>query len=177
MSCTHVRSVQASSRWIHGPVTDAALAWLWVPIFLVVRLAEGHGDQVSMLMGIAFVISFAHQPLTMGLVYADAAQFKRHRRLYLWTPLVLAALVTLGMAVSLTAVAIVAALWNAEHTLMPRYGLTRIYGRRLGDDLGGLEKPMYISWLVFALSWLPAFVDVRAMSSTLGFGGRNRGGL
>ena len=169
--------MQASSRWIHGPLTDAALAWLWVPIFVAVRLAEGHGDGVATLMGIAFIISFAHQPLTMGLVYGDAVQFQRHRRLYVWTPVVLAALVTLGMTLSLVAVAIVAALWNAEHTLMQRYGLTRIYGRKAGDDLGGLEKPMYISWLVFALLWLPAFVDLPKMSATLGFGGRNRQGL
>jgi hypothetical protein len=56
------------------------LAWLWVPHLLRVRLAEGHGDSVAILMGIAFVISFAHQPLTVGLVYGDSLQFDRHKR-------------------------------------------------------------------------------------------------
>ena len=41
-----------------------------------------------------------------------------------------------------------AGLWNAEHTLMQRYGVMRIYGRKAGDDHGRLEKPMLIVWLV-----------------------------
>ncbi|MEY4371786.1 MAG: hypothetical protein RL219_555 [Actinomycetota bacterium] len=165
------------TQWIHGPLTDAVLAWLWLPIFVVVHLAEGHGDLVPALMAIGFVISFAHQPLTMGLVYGDPVQYRHHRRLYLVTPVVLAVLVTVGMFWSLTAVAIVAALWNAEHTLMQRYGLTRIYGRKAGDDLGRIEKPMYISWLVFALLWLPSFVNLPKMADNLGFGARNKRGL
>ena len=164
-------------RWIHAPRTDAVLAWMWLPLFLIVRACEGHGNLVPTLMGIGFVISFAHQPLTNGLVYGDAEQFRRHRTMYLVAPVLFAVLVTVGMMWSLTAVAIVAALWNAEHTLMQRYGLTRIYGRKAGDDLGGLEKAMYCSWLVFALLWLPSFVDLPAMADNLGFGARNKRGL
>jgi len=43
---------------------------------------------------------------------------------------------------------VLAALWNAEHTLMQRYGVMRIYGRKAGDDHGRLEKPMLIAWLI-----------------------------
>ena len=54
----------------------------------------------------------------------------------------------LGLNVSLTLVALMAGLWNAEHTLMQRYGVMRIYGRKAGDQHGRLEKPMLIVWLV-----------------------------
>lgn len=163
--------------WIHGPFTDGLLAWLWLPVFVAAHALAGHGDAVPIMMGIAFIISFAHQPLTLGLVYGDPVQFANKRRLYLLAPLVFVVAVTVGMVWSFTALAIVAALWNAEHTLMQRYGITRIYGRKLGDDLGRSEKWMYVSWLVFALVWLPAFVDLPGMADRLGFGDRNKRGL
>jgi hypothetical protein len=34
-------------------------------------------------MAVIFVVSFAHQPLTLGLVYGDPVQRAAHRRLYL----------------------------------------------------------------------------------------------
>ena len=37
-------------------------------------------------MGVIFLISFAHQPLTLGLVYGDPAQRDAHRALYRWAP-------------------------------------------------------------------------------------------
>ena len=57
---------------------------------------------------------------------------------------------------SVALVAVVAGLWNAEHTLMQRYGITRIYGRKAGEDDGRLEKAMLVSWLVLALVWTAA---------------------
>ena len=146
-------------------------------MWVLVRSLEGHGNAVPTLMAIGFVVSFAHQPLTLGLVYGDPVQFSRHRLLYLLSPLVFLVAVTVGMMWSLTALAVVAALWNAEHTLMQRYGLTRIYGRKLGDNLGRTEKWMYVSWLLFALMWLPSFVDLPGMADNLGFGDRNKRGL
>lgn len=163
--------------WIHGPFTDGVLAWLWLPVFIAAHGLASHGNAVPVMMGIAFVISFAHQPLTLGLVYGDPVQFANKRRLYLIAPLAFVVAVTIGMMWSLTALAVVAALWNAEHTLMQRYGITRIYGRKLGDTLGRLEKWMYVSWLVFALVWLPAFVNLPRMAYRLGFDERNRRGL
>jgi len=167
----------ARSIWIHGPFTDGLLAWLWLPVFVAAHALASHGDAVPVMMAVAFIISFAHQPLTLGLVYGDPVQFANKRRLYLVAPVAFAAAVTIGMMWSLTALAIVAALWNAEHTLMQRYGITRIYGRKLGDTLGRLEKWMYVSWLVFALFWLPAFVNLPRMAYRLGFDERNRRGL
>ena len=82
----------------------------------------------------------------------DPLQRAAHRKLYQWAPLVAAVAITIGLSVSLTLVGAMAALWNAEHTLMQRYGLMRIYGRKVGDQNGPLEKPMLIVWLIAAVA-------------------------
>jgi len=46
---------------------------------------------------------------------------------------------------------VVGGLWNAEHTLMQRYGLSRIYGRRAGDEQGRVEKAMIVAWFLIPL--------------------------
>jgi hypothetical protein len=160
---THARSL-----WLHGPVADTFLGWCWLPIALVVHAAEPHLVVVQSLVGVIFVVSFAHQPLTLGLVYGDPAQRQAHRRLYTWAPLVAVAAILIGLSVSLTLVALVAGLWNAEHTLMQRYGVLRIYGRKAGDQHGGLEKPMLIVWLVAAIAYIGAFVDLKDLVLKLG---------
>ena len=65
--------------WVHGPAADIALGWCWLPIALVVHAAEPHLTAVQSIMGVIFLISFAHQPLTLGLVYGDPAQRNAHR--------------------------------------------------------------------------------------------------
>ncbi len=149
------------------------LGWCWLPIAAVVHVAEPHVSTVQGMVGIVFLISFAHQPLTMGLVYGDPVQRAAHRRLYLVAPFVAAAAIVIGLNVSLTLVALVAGLWNAEHTLMQRYGVLRIYGRKAGDDHGGLEKPMLVVWLIAALAYVGAFVDLRDLAWKLGVDGTN----
>lgn len=159
--------------WVHGPVADIALGWCWLPIALVVHAAEPHITTVQAIVGVIFLISFAHQPLTLGLVYGDPAQRNAHRALYRWAPWVAFVLIIIGLNFSLTAVALMAGLWNAEHTLMQRYGVMRIYGRKAGDDHGRIEKPMLIVWLVAAISYLGGYVDLQRMVHKLGFGGTN----
>jgi hypothetical protein len=129
---------------------------------------RGSITSTQTVMALVFALSFIHQPITLGLVYGDPAQRRAHRQLYRWTPLVAAAAILIGLNVSLVLVALVAGLWNAEHTLMQRYGLLRIYGRKAGDDHGRLEKPMLITWLVTALLFLAAYVDLRRMAVRLG---------
>jgi hypothetical protein len=138
-----------------------------------VHSAEPHLTAVQSIMGIIFLISFAHQPLTLGLVYGDPAQRNAHRTLYRWAPWVAFALIVVGLNVSLSTVALMAGLWNAEHTLMQRYGVMRIYGRKAGDDHGSLEKPMLIIWLVAGVAYIGGYVDLQRMVHTLGFGGTN----
>ena len=63
---------------------------------------------------------------------------------------------------NLVLLAVIGGLWNAEHTLMQRYGLTRIYGRKGGDDHGRLERAPLDRALVPALAWTAADVDTPA---------------
>jgi len=158
---------------VHGPVADIALGWCWLPIALIVHAAEPHLAAVQSIVGVIFLISFAHQPLTLGLVYGDPAQRNAHRRLYRWAPCVAFTLIVIGLNVSLSLVALMAGLWNAEHTLMQRYGVMRIYGRKAGDDHGRLEKPMLIVWLVAGIAYIGGYVDLQRLVHRLGMGATN----
>jgi hypothetical protein len=159
--------------WVHGPITDIALGFCWLPIAVAVHFAEPHLTTVQGIMGVIFLISFAHQPLTLGLVYGDPAQRNAHRSLYRWAPWVAFALILIGLNVSLTLVALMAGLWNAEHTLMQRYGVMRIYGRKAGDDHGRIEKPMLIIWLIAGIAYIGGYVDLQNLARKLGVGATN----
>ena len=172
-----VRSARTGSAWVHGPLADTLLGWCWLPVALLMHTVESSITRTQGLMAIIFLISFAHQPLTLGLVYGDREQFRAHRRFYMWTPFAAVVLIAIGLNVSLTLVALTAGLWNAEHTLMQRYGVLRIYGRKAGDDHGRLEKPMLITWLVTALLFLGAYVDLPRLARKLGVDGTNRRSL
>ncbi len=169
----------ASTRnvWLHGPLQDTLLGWCFVPVAIVVHIAEPHLTLVQTMVAVIFLVSFAHQPLTLGLVYGDPVQRAAHRRLYTWAPLVAAALIFVGLSISLTLVGLVAGMWNAEHTLMQRYGVLRIYGRKAGDDHGSLEKPMLIVWLVTALAFIGAYVDLEQLVLKLGLDETNARGV
>jgi hypothetical protein len=163
--------------WLHGPLQDTLLGWCFVPVAIVVHFAEPHLTLVQTMVGVIFLVSFAHQPLTLGLVYGDPVQRAAHRRLYLWAPLVAVVLIALGLSISLTLVGLMAGLWNAEHTLMQRYGVLRIYGRKAGDDHGRLEKPMLIVWLVAGLAYIGAYVDLGQLVLKLGLDETNTRGV
>src|SRR4029079_5706473 len=90
-----------------------------------------------------------------------------------WAPWVAFTLIVIGLNVSLSLVALMAGLWNAEHTLMQRYGVMRIYGRKAGDQQGGLEKPMLIVWLVAGIAYIGGYVDLQQLVHKLGMGGTN----
>jgi hypothetical protein len=141
---------------IHGPVRDVALALAWVPFAAVVHGFQSGGPSPTLttVVSAVFVLSFAHQPLTVGLVYGDPSNFALRRTLFTWTPLVMALAVAAVFSVSFTALAVIGALWNAEHTLMQRYGMTRIYGRKVGDADGRWDRALLWSWLVLAVVWI-----------------------
>src|SRR4051812_50215726 len=120
----------------------------------MVHAAEASVSSVQSIVGVIFLISFAHQPLTLGLVYGDPAQRDAHRRLYRWAPWVAFSLIVIGLNVSLSLVALMAGVWNAEHTLMQRYGVIRIYGRKAGDDHGRLEKSMLVGGVVAGIAFI-----------------------
>ena len=167
----------ASSQWLHGPVSDTLLGWCFLPVAIVVHMLGPNLSAVQTVVGLVFLLSFAHQPLTLGLVYGDPVQRAAHRKLYRLAPIVATVAIFIGLSVSLTLVAAVAALWNAEHTLMQRYGLMRIYGRKAGDQNGPLEKPMLIVWLIAALAFIGAYVDLGDLVLRLGLDETNARGV
>jgi len=139
------------ASWIHGPGWDAALALCWVPFAAAAVVVQGNAHLLSWLLSAVLLLSLSHQPITLALVYGDRARLRDHPAIYAVGPIVALGVVSLGLHVSLLMVAVIAGLWNAEHTLMQRYGVTRMYGRKAGDDHGPLEKPMLISWLALAM--------------------------
>jgi len=139
------------ASWLHGPAADAGLALCWVPFAVAVVAVQGHGHALAALLSGVLLLSLSHQPVTLALVYGDSDRFRDHRLVYVLGPVVAVVAVAIGLHVSFVAVAVVAGLWNAEHTLMQRYGICRMYGRKAGDDHGPLEKAMLCSWLTLAM--------------------------
>jgi hypothetical protein len=127
---------------------------VWLPFAFAAHAMSHDVDALAVLLNTTFLISFLHQPLTLPLVYGDPGQYALRRKLYLWSPVVFVIAITLGLWVSFALVALVAGLWNAEHTLMQRFGVTRIYGRKVGQDSGTLERLLLISWLLLAVVWI-----------------------
>ncbi|MGQ0617127.1 MAG: hypothetical protein ACT4PW_09050 [Acidimicrobiia bacterium] len=134
---------------------------------------RGDHRATASVLGAVFLLSFLHQPLTLPLVYGDPEQRAARRRLLRWSPPVFLVAVLAGLHLSFVLVALVAGLWNAEHTLMQRYGITRIYGRKGGDDAGRVEKAMLVSWLVLALVWVGADPATNAIVERLPLGATN----
>jgi hypothetical protein len=165
------------SRWVRGPVSDLAVAASWIPFAALGWIWQGDSDRLTWLFSATLLISFSHQPLTMALVYGDRRNFALRRRIFTWSPLVFAVAVLATRHVSLATLAVVAGLWNAEHTLMQRYGITRIYGRKAGQREGTLEKLLLVSWLVLALVWVAADARTPARAERTGIRGNNARGL
>ena len=89
----------------------------------------------------------------------------------------LAAAVLATQHISLTALAVVAGLWNAEHTLMQRYGIMRIHGRTAGQQNAPLDKALLFSWLALAFVWIAADGRTPGHIAQTGLRGKNRRGL
>jgi hypothetical protein len=164
-------------RWIGRPITDLAIAFCWLPASVLGLLLNDNVHALRTFVGIVFIVSFLHQPLTLGLVYGDGEQFNRRRLMYLITPPIAFAAVLIGRNISLAMVGVIAGAWNIEHTLMQRYGLMRIYGRKGGDEHGRIEKTMLISWLVAVMTWLVTFADLEGLIVHIGMGATNAGGV
>jgi hypothetical protein len=128
------------------------MALCWVPFAVVVLLVQHNGHLLSLTLSAVLLLSLSHQPVTLALVYGDRQRLDAHRVVYALGPLVALGVVLLGLHVSLLLVALAAGLWNAEHTLMQRYGVTRMYGRKAGDERGPAEKAMLFSWLAVAVA-------------------------
>ena len=163
------------ARWIHSASVDTAMAFLWVPfaVLAVVVDPQHLPDTIRAVL----LLSFIHQPITAARVYGDRAQFSLARRIFSFSPLVFIIAVLMLRHFSFAVLAAIAGLWNAEHTLMQRYGITRIYGRKVADDHGRVEKLMLFSWLALALLWTAADRATPGRVEAAGLRGHNREGI
>jgi hypothetical protein len=167
------------AHYVHGPVRDVLLAFAWLPFVLGIRyLAQAEmGEALALAIAATFLLSFAHQPLTVALVYGDKENFRLRKAIFTWSPLVFIVATIITFNVSFTLLAIVGGLWNAQHTLMQRYGITRIYGRKVGQDDGLVEKLVLWSWLVLALVWAAANPNTPHLLDGVEFGSTNEEAL
>ncbi|HVN51795.1 MAG TPA: hypothetical protein VMT43_10205 [Acidimicrobiales bacterium] len=160
-------------RWIHRQAVDVAMALCWIPFAVAAHALEVDGARLTTFVSGVFLLSFAHQPLTLALVYGDREQFELRRAIFAVSPFVFVLAVVVALHVSVLALAIVAGLWNAEHTLMQRYGITRIYGRKAGQKEGRLERALLVSWLVLAVVRVASDPSTPARLRQLDMGGTN----
>lgn len=167
----------APCHWIHDRRTDAVITFLWVPFSLAAAAAYSTPAALGVVVALTLLTSLVHQPLTLGLIYGDPAQFAVARRVFTVFPFVLLGAVIVARSFSLTLVAVIAGLWNAEHTLMQRYGISRIYARKAGETGPARERPMLISWLVFALSFAAADPRTTRLLDRVELGATNEEGV
>jgi hypothetical protein len=170
---------RAEAHFIHGPVRDVLLALAWVPFVVVIRYLAESGMTQALAVGITatFLLSFLHQPLTVALVYGDKENFRLRKAIFTWSPLIFVVATIVTYNVNFLLLAIIAGLWNAQHTLMQRYGITRIYGRKVGQDDGLVEKLLLWSWLILALVWTAANPDTPAKIARVELGSTNEDAL
>ena len=164
----------AETRWICGMPLDVLMTFSWVPFSLLALVSLDQPDVLKSLMFSVFLFSFMHQPLSLLLVYGDHERFELRRRLFIWSPVFFALAIYLALNISPLLLALLAGAWNVEHTLMQRYGITRIYGRMVGQTEGGIELPLYFSWLLLAAAWAAADPLTIDRVASLGIRGANR---
>jgi hypothetical protein len=171
-------SASLQTRWIYGRVPDIAIAWCWVPLYLIAHLMTrqhtAHADRTfCVMMVLVLVVSLLHQPLTLLLVYADAAQFRLHPRLFTWGPCVAVAVVAAIVILKLWVLLIpLVALWQVFHTQQQRYGILRVYSRKSGYGSARLDRtvcfvPLLCATTLLALSNTPRDQMAR-MGASLG---------
>jgi hypothetical protein len=170
--------------WLLGPWFDAiCIAWAWVPFYLFVVFVlgldgswslggrDGNGTEpgLGLAMLVALGVSYVHRHYTFLLVYGDDQTFGERVRAYTVVPaalfLALALIVRLQADLSWVLfglkvrpwmlVLFVTGAWNMWHTLMQRYGITRIYASKAG---GGLQtraharRDLWLMWSAVALT-------------------------
>jgi len=165
------------TRWIRQPGWDALMALSWVPFAALAIVWNGQTDRLEWLVAATLIFSVSHQPLTMPLVYADPHVRQSRPAIFGFTPFVFVALVLIGLQLDPVVIAVVAGVWNAAHTLQQRYGITRIYGRKVGQSDGTIEHRLLWSMLGLALVVAAADSATPDRIASAGLGGRNQKGL
>ena len=165
------------TRWIRRPGWDAVMALSWVPFAALALVWSGQTDRLEWLVAATLLFSVSHQPLTMPLVYADPHVRRSRPAIFGITPFVFIALVLIGLQLDPVIIAVVAGVWNAGHTLQQRYGITRIYGRKVGQSDGTIEHRLL--WTMLGLALVVAAADSATPEriASAGLGARNQKGL
>ena len=158
--------------WLQGPTHDVVMAFAWVPFAATAHLAANNPDHLRWVVSATLIFSFAHQPLSLWLVYGDPRQRHAHRALFTWAPVIAVAAIAAGTAVQPVAVALVAGVWNLAHTIRQRYGISRLYGRLSGIECGGDNRLLW-SWLTMAVLIALATTDLGSIARQVGLGSRN----
>ncbi len=153
------------------------MALSWVPFAALALAWDGRTDRLEWLVAATLLFSVSHQPLTMPLVYADPHVRGSRPALFALTPFVFVALVVVGLRLDPVVIAVVAGVWNAGHTMQQRYGITRIYGRKVGQTDGTIEHRLLWSMLLLALVVAAADAATPGRIASAGLGGRNQKGL
>lgn len=159
-------------RWLRSPSHDIAMAFLWVPFVVAAHAVANDPDRLRWVVSATLLFSFAHQPLTLWLVYGDAAQRRARPRVALLAPFVALLAVSVGTSIRPDVVALVAGVWNVAHTLRQRYGVSRLYGRLAGIDCSGDNRLLW-SWLAVAVAAALAGTNLSEAASQAGLGSRN----
>ena len=163
---------QARAGWLRGPTQDVTMALVWVPFALAAHLAARDPEQLRWLVSATFLFSFAHQPLSLWLVYGDEGQRDAHRALFTWAPLVAVTAVAAGTAAQPAAIALAGGVWNLAHTLRQRYGLSRLYGRLRGFNCSSDNRLLW-AWLSAAVVIGLARTDLAVLARQVGLDQRN----
>ncbi len=161
------------TRWITGQFPDIAMTLSWIPFSLLALAVINNPVWLKLLMFSVFLFSFTHQPLSLFLVYGDKQRFDLRKKLFIWSPLIFCLVIYFAINLSPLVLAILAGAWNIEHTLMQRYGITRIYGRMVGQKEGGCELPLLFAWLTLAVLWSAYDPNTMGRVAALGIRGAN----
>lgn len=162
---------------MHGRRLDLALMFCWVPLAVLAWAVSGDGRSVEILAAATLLVSLAHQPITVAMVYGEPQQFRQRKKLFVMAPVVLSVAIYAGLRISVLLVALIGAAWNTEHTLMQRYGIVRIYRRKGGDSAPGRrDLHLLFSWLAATLAWVIADPRTSDRIESLGLKGVNKRG-
>ncbi len=125
------------------------MVWSWVPFALLGWALAG---TVAAAVAATYAFSYSHQLLTLPLVYGDRDTFRSRVWVFTLAPPVVIAAVAVLWTHAFVALAIIGATWNVVHTLLQRYGLVRIYGRKVGQGTPGVERSLLFTAFGAALA-------------------------
>jgi len=177
MTLAHSGPRHAEYRWVVNPAWDLLMALAWVPFVVLALIWSGDTSRIEWLVAATLIFSVSHQPLTMPLVYADGHVYRSRHLIFAVTPFVFLVAVVIGLQLDPVIIAAIAGVWNAGHTLQQRYGISRIYGRKVGQTDGRIEHNLLWSMLLLAVVWGAADSSTPDRIARAGLGGRNQKGL